>query len=173
VPEGERIAVDWWGPPLRYSAEGAELLASLDKLVNRQQKREASGQAPRTADRPPYTVIPLEHFYRYQSVWPHQWWECAPDAAIGDPKEKSIERFLDEMGVRWLVTTEKFPSDPRNCALDEVLARRGTKVAELLPWPEGAARPFEAKLPMDPRDGVLAVWGVNRSGPALALWKVE
>lgn len=168
VPEESVIAVEGWGPPLRFSQSAVERLASFGQWASRAEQREAAGVAPRTADRPPYSVVPLERFYEFQSAWPHQWLARGDDPAR--PIEKPIEHFLDEVGARYLVTVDRWPGGPRNSALDEVLARRGELLASLAPSDDPNVA--EAKLPMDPEIAFTAIWKVSRPGPLLRLWRI-
>jgi hypothetical protein len=165
APEGATIAVEGYGPPLRFAASAVERLASFDQGVSRVEQREAALEAPVDATRPPYSVVPLERFYEFQSAWPHQWLYRGDDPA--HPIEKPIERFLDEVGAKFLVMVDRWPGGPRNSALDEIVARRGAVVASLTPY-DGAA-PREALLPMDPEFAATAIWKVNRPGPELKL----
>lgn len=167
VPAESRIAVEGYGPPLRFSADALTLLSGPWQWASRAEQREAAGLAPRTADRPPYAVVPLERFYQFASVWPRQWWEWKTP---GDP-EKPIESFLDENAIRHVVMVDRAPGAPRNSALDDVMARRGEKLAELTP--DRDERAFEARLPMDPDVAWRAIWSVERTGPKLTLWRLR
>jgi hypothetical protein len=168
VPEGSTIAVEGYGPPLRFAPAAIERLHRHDQWADRSEQREADGLAPLTADRPPYDVIPLERFYEFQSAWPHQWLARGDEPAA--PIEKPIETFLDEERAQYLVAVDRWPGGARNSALDEVLARRGRLLAAELPHGEAAS--LEALLPMDPEFAATAIWKVHRPGPALRLYRV-
>ncbi|MCC7172245.1 MAG: hypothetical protein IT459_17495 [Planctomycetes bacterium] len=167
VPAGARVAVEGYGPPLRYSADALTLLSGPWQWTSRAEQREAAGLAPMTPDRPGYAVVPLERFYQFASVWPRQWWEWK---AEGDP-ERPIESFLDEHAIRHLVMVDRAPGGPRNSALDDVVLRRGEKLAELAPFDVAPAA--EARLPMDPDVAWRALWSVDRTGPKLTLWRLR
>lgn len=171
VPQDAVIAVEGgaWGPPLRFSQSAVDRLARYGQWVSRAERREASGATPPDPRRPSYSVVPLERFYEFQSAWPHQWLARGADPA--NPVEKPIEEFLDEVGAKYLITSDRWPGGPRNSALDEVLARRGRLLASLGPSDDPRLR--EAKLPMDPEIAGLAIWKVSRPGPWLKLWAIE
>lgn len=164
VEPGACIAVEAYGPPLRFSADALALLKERGKWTARLEEREAAGLTPRDPRRPAYAVVPLERFYEFASVWPHQWLD-EPD------RDKPVEEFLDEVGARYLVTVDRRPGAPRNSALDDLLARRGRLLVAVRPC--GASNPGEANLPMDPSLPLLAIWRVSRPGPLLALWRIE
>ncbi len=167
VPANATIAVEAYGPPLRFSPAARDLLLVNGRWTSRREEREATDEAPLEPHRPPYRVVPLERFYAFKSVWPHQW----TDPGRRGEAEKPVEAFLDEVGARWLVTTEKFPTAPRNSALDDVLARRGDKVLERLPY--RGSPPAHVNLPMDLGFPLTQIWRVERPGPALALWRIR
>ncbi len=164
VEPGARIAVEAYGPPLCFSADALALLQERGKWTTRQEEREGANLSPLDPRRPAYGVVPLERFYEFASVWPHQWLDEAGRA-------KPVEEFLDEVGARYLVTVDRRPGAPRNSALDDLLARRGRLLAAVRPC--GASNPLEANLPMDPSLPLLAIWRVHRPGPLLALWQIE
>lgn len=167
VPHGARIAVEGYGPPLRFAPESLTLLSGPAQWTSRAEQREAALLTPLTPDRPSYVVVPLERFYQFASVWPQQWWEWK---APGDP-EKPVETFLDEHAIRYLVMVDRAPGAPRNSALDDVVARRGSALARLEPF--GASGAVEARLPMDPDVAWRAIWSVHRTGPQLTLWELR
>lgn len=169
VPEGAVVALESHGPPLRYSQSAVARLEAFGQWASRAETREAAGETPRTPDRPPYSVVPLERFYEFQSAWPHQWLARGDDPAR--PVEKPIEVFLDEVGAEYLITVDRFPGAPRNSALDDVLARRGELLAQLAPSEDEQLS--EAKLPMDPEVPGTAIWKVHRPGPLLKLWSIR
>lgn len=170
VPEHSVVALESYGSPLRFDASAVERLMSFGQWASRAEGQEASLVTPISNDRPPYSVVPLERFYEFASLWPHQW--LTPDPA--DPTkrvEKPIETFLDEVGAQYLVAADRRPGAARNSALDEVLARRGEKVAQIAPY--SGSPPGEALLPMDPEFPLTAIWKVSRPGPHLTLWRIR
>ncbi len=169
VKEGSIVAVEGYGPPLRFDASAIERLTKFEQWTSRLEQREAAGESPRSPTRPPYSVVPLERFYEFASAWPQQWLARGTDK--DHPIEKPVGEFLAETGVQYLVTVDRKPGAPRNSALDAVLAARGEKVAELLPY--SGKPPGEAMLPMDPEFAATAIWNVDRPGPALALWRLR
>lgn len=162
VPAGATIAVESYGPPLRFGPDAWRRLVDDESWTTRQEEREAAGLAPLDPRRPPYDVVPLERYYRFQSVWPHQW--------LGTG-ERPIEAFLDQVGATWLVTSDRDPAGEPNSALIEVLARRGERVTEVLPG--AGAPPAHANLPMDPPTPWIDLFQVDRPGPALILWRLR
>ncbi|MFG0317586.1 MAG: glycosyltransferase family 39 protein [Planctomycetota bacterium JB042] len=163
VPAGATIAVEAYGPPLRFGPAAWARLSQDGKWTTRREERQAAGLAAETPGRPSYDVVPLERYYRFQSVWPHQW--------LGEG-EKPIESFLDEVGATWLVTSDRTPGGPPNSALIEVLERRGERVAVESPS-RGDALPAHANLPMDPPTPWPDVFVVERPGPRLVLWRLR
>lgn len=172
VPADSTIAVEGYGPPLRFSPRAVELLGRYGEFASRSEQQEASGITPIDAGRPPYAVVPLERFYMYASAWPQQW-SHAPAGTSGAAAEKPIGDFLDEVGARYLVTVDRNPGAPRNSALDALVAERGESLAQLLPYVGDPPLAAEARLPMDPDLPGLAIWGVDRPGPALQLWRLR
>lgn len=167
VPTGATVAVEAYGPPLRFTAAAVERLLADGRWASRAEGREATGEAPADPQRPGYDVVPIERYYEFASAWPQQFGQP------GDPQRvaKPIETFLDERGVAYLVQVDRTPGGPRNSALDEVLARRGTRLAELAPY--HGEPPCEAMLPMDPQRPWFGLWRVHRPGPSLVLWRID
>ncbi len=62
VPHGARIAVEGYGPPLRFAPESLTLLSGPAQWTSRAEQREAALLTPLTPDRPSYVVVPLERF---------------------------------------------------------------------------------------------------------------
>lgn len=168
VPPGARIGLEGYGPPLRVNDESLRMVREAGRWVSRGEEREAAGETPAEEDRPGYAVVPIERFYEFASVWPHQY------GLPGDAErvDKDVEVFLDEMEIGYLVRVDRHPGGPQNSAFDEILSRRGEKLAELHPFRDGDG-PGEAMLPMDPELPLFAVWGVDRPGPSLTLWRVR
>lgn len=165
VPEGATVAVEPYGPPLRPNARSLARLAADGRPVARRERWLA--EDPREDPlRPRYDVVPLERYYRYQSVWPHQW-------LLGG--EKPIETFLDERGVEYVITSNRDPGPARNSALDPALARRGRRLHRIDPRAGGwfADAPAHARLPADPVFPALDLLSVERPGPLLELWRWE
>lgn len=173
VGADELIALDgmgsYYGPPLRPTADSLRPIAALGLPLNRKEQRiltlDDLGVAEPEHARP---LLPIQRFWIYDSYYPTDY--IHPPTTDGSgPVE--LGDFLTNWDVAVYVQVDRLPDEARRQPITDLMAARGTLLAE---WsPTGQSLPAEAALPTDMAFALTGLWTYQRPGPWVRAWRLD
>jgi hypothetical protein len=169
IPAGSAVAIEPYGPGLRPSFESLERVAAVETrtgavILTRRERLALDRHESGGVD-----LLPLERVVADPA--PGSYRALAPLAKDLYPGAAGLAAVLDAAQIRYVVSVDRFPGEPRADPLASLLASRGKLLWEVDPQGNGPDPP-EALLPFEPRLGAYSLLSVERPGPRIRLYEL-
>jgi hypothetical protein len=160
---GEMIALDGYGPGLQATAASVSRWHALVWASQSEERAVALAAAGVPESSQARDVLPIYRFFRFQSCYPTDY------LAPGGPAR--LDEVMAAFDVRWYVQIDRHPWREPRAPVDAFTAEHGTLVLELSPtgWPA----PREAALPTEMSCALRDLWGYERPGPWVRVWRLD
>jgi hypothetical protein len=170
IPEGASVAVEPYGPALQPSVASLRRADELERTTGNAILTRRERLALERQESGGFDVLPLERVVADPA--PGGYRALGPLAKDLYPGAADLAAVLAAAGVRYVVSVDRFPGEPRADPLASLLAARGKLLWEVRPQGNDADPP-EALLPFEPRLGAYSLLSVERPGPRIRLYELS
>lgn len=165
-----------YGPPLLPRAETLQALVEDQRrratddaqrgqiwLGRREQRIVEAAAAGLAPTREARHLLPVQRYWRYVSYYPTDFLYGALPVPLA--------QWMSEWGVDVYVRVDRAPNAEPRAPVDEFTAAHGRLVWEISPT--GTSPPDEASLPTDMSFALTQLWGYERPGPWIRVYRVQ